>query len=80
MFNAVELLCGQQAGQSTKLVALVEVKQQLVFPWQLANLGTAGTFFIYAVFAVIGLIIIVRLLPETRGKSLEELERILVPA
>ncbi|MEH6570415.1 MAG: sugar porter family MFS transporter [Halioglobus sp.] len=53
---------------------------QLVFPWQLANLGTAGTFFIYAVFAVIGLIIIVRLLPETRGKSLEELERILVPA
>ncbi|MEH6592392.1 MAG: sugar porter family MFS transporter [Halioglobus sp.] len=53
---------------------------QLVFPWQLANLGTAGTFFIYAVFAVIGLIIVVRLLPETRGKSLEELERILVPA
>lgn len=52
---------------------------QLLFPWQLANLGTAWTFFIYAIFAVIGLIIIVRLLPETRGKSLEELERILVP-
>lgn len=52
---------------------------QLLFPWQLANLGTAGTFFIYAIFAVVGLIIIVRLLPETRGKSLEELERILVP-
>ena len=53
---------------------------QLLFPWQLANFGSAVTFFIYGVFAVIGLLIIVRLLPETRGKSLEELERILVPA
>jgi sugar porter (SP) family MFS transporter len=51
---------------------------QLLFPWQLANLGNAGTFFIYGVFAVLGLLMIVRLLPETRGKSLEELETILV--
>ena len=51
---------------------------QLLFPWQLANLGNAGTFFIYGVFAVLGLLIIARLLPETRGKSLEELETILV--
>jgi sugar porter (SP) family MFS transporter len=51
---------------------------QLLFPWQLANLGNAGTFFIYGVFAAVGLLMIARLLPETRGKSLEELETILV--
>jgi SP family arabinose:H+ symporter-like MFS transporter len=51
---------------------------QLVFPWQLANVGNAGTFMIYGVFAVIGLVIIIKLLPETKGKSLEELEVMLV--
>jgi SP family arabinose:H+ symporter-like MFS transporter len=53
---------------------------QLLFPWQLANLGNAGTFFLYGLFAAIGLLLIVRLLPETRGKSLEELEKELVLA
>lgn len=51
---------------------------QLVFPWQLANMGNAATFFIYGLFAVIGLVIIARLLPETKGKSLEEIEQQLV--
>jgi sugar porter (SP) family MFS transporter len=51
---------------------------QLVFPWELANLGNAVTFLLYGVFAVIGLLIIMKLLPETKGKSLEELEEILV--
>ncbi len=51
---------------------------QLVFPWELANIGSAGTFLIYGVFAVIGLILILLLLPETKGKSLEELEAMLV--
>jgi len=53
---------------------------QLLFPWQLANLGNAGTFLIYGVFAIIGLLLIARLLPETRGKSLEDLEKQLVTA
>ncbi|MEH6593793.1 MAG: sugar porter family MFS transporter [Halioglobus sp.] len=53
---------------------------QLVFPWQLANLGNAGTFFIYGLFAVVGLLVIVKLLPETKGKSLEEIEELLVTA
>lgn len=53
---------------------------QLLFPWQLANLGNAGTFFIYGVFAIIGLMMISRLLPETRGQSLEQLETLLVKA
>ena len=50
----------------------------LVFPWQLENLGNVATFSIYIVFAAIGLILLLKLLPETKGKSLEELEEILV--
>jgi MFS family permease len=51
---------------------------QLLFPWELGNIGNAGTFLIYGVFAVIGLVVLMRLLPETKGRSLEELEAILV--
>lgn len=51
---------------------------QLVFPWELATLGSSVTFLIYGMFAAIGLIIIAVILPETKKKSLEELERILI--
>ena len=51
---------------------------QLVFPWELENLGNSLTFLIYGVFAIIGLIVVMRILPETKGRSLEELEQILV--
>ena len=51
---------------------------QLIFPWELANLGNATTFLLYAIFALLGLAIIVVFVPETKGKSLEELEAILV--
>ena len=51
---------------------------QLVFPWELENLGNAGTFFIYGSFAVIGLVFVMRVMPETKGRSLEELEQLLV--
>ncbi|MBX2820954.1 MAG: sugar porter family MFS transporter [Rhodothermaceae bacterium] len=51
---------------------------QLVFPWELANLGSAVTFLIYGAFAAVGLVFIIWVLPETKGKSLEELEDILV--
>ena len=51
---------------------------QFLFPWELANLGNALTYFIYAVFAVVGIIIFYRILPETKGKSLEELEKELI--
>jgi SP family arabinose:H+ symporter-like MFS transporter len=49
-----------------------------IFPWQLETLGNAGTFLIYGVFAVVGLVFVMRILPETKGRSLEELETILV--
>lgn len=51
---------------------------QLVFPWELANLGSAKTFLIYGVLALVGLVILARVLPETKGRTLEELEAELV--
>ena len=49
-----------------------------IFPWELQNIGNAGTFLIYGLFAVGGLVFVMRILPETKGRSLEELEQILV--
>ena len=51
---------------------------QWVFPWELDVLGSSATFLIYGVCALFGLIFIVKVIPETKGKSLEELEAQLV--
>lgn len=51
---------------------------QFVFPWELANWGSAPTFFIYGAFAAVGFFFVLALLPETKGRTLEELESILV--
>ena len=51
---------------------------QLVFPWELENFGNSLTFLIFGVFALLGLGFLTRILPETRGRSLEELEEDLV--
>lgn len=51
---------------------------QWVFPWELEFLGSALTFLIYGLFAAAGLIFIIKIIPETKGKSLEEIEAQLV--
>lgn len=51
---------------------------QLIFPWELEYLGSSMTFFIYGAFAAIGLLFVLFKLPETKGKSLEELEKYLI--
>jgi MFS family permease len=51
---------------------------QLVFPWELATFGSATTFLVYGLFAAIGLVFVILVLPETKGRSLEELEALLV--
>ena len=51
---------------------------QLIFPWELSNLGNALTFFIFGARAVLGFFIMLKILPETKGKSLEQIELDLV--
>ena len=55
--------------------SMVSFGVQFMFPWELENLGSALTFAIYGGFALLGLILVVKLFPETKGKSLEELEQ-----
>lgn len=58
--------------------SIVSFIVQLLFPLELASLGNALTFFIYGIFALLGLILVYRILPETKGKSLEQLEAELI--
>jgi sugar porter (SP) family MFS transporter len=48
------------------------------FPMLNATLGSAGTFWLYAVICLGGVLFIKFNLPETKGKSLEQIERELV--
>lgn len=60
--------------------SLVSAAVQWAFPWELDTIGSATTYFLYGAFAALGLIYIVRVIPETKGKSLEELEAQLTKA
>lgn len=44
-------------------------------PWMLQNLTPAGTFFLFALMCVPYMLIMWKLVPETTGKSLEEIEK-----
>lgn len=54
--------------------SIVSFTVTFIFPWELEVLGSAITFLIYGVFALIALVLVVRLFPETKGKTLEQIE------
>ncbi len=49
-----------------------------IMPFLRNGLGTSGTFWLYAAICAAGFIFIKFKLPETKGKSLEQIERELV--
>lgn len=49
-------------------------------PWLLENLGAAGVFWIFAVFSLANIIFCQKALVETKGRTLEEIEDIYIPA
>lgn len=51
---------------------------QQAFPWELSNWGSAISFMIFGVVALVGFFILFAVMPETKGKTLEELEAELV--
>ena len=44
------------------------------FPWLLENLGPAGTFWIFAGMCVPAIFVVWKIVPETKGKTLEQIE------
>ncbi len=45
-----------------------------LFPWYVASVGMGAGFFTFAAFCLVGTIFFYRNIPETKGKSLEEIE------
>jgi SP family arabinose:H+ symporter-like MFS transporter len=48
------------------------------FPFLNSGLGTGGTFMLYAAICFFGFIFVLRRIPETKGKSLENIEKELI--
>jgi sugar porter (SP) family MFS transporter len=47
------------------------------FPFLIKGLGTHGTFWVYGVICILGFVFVWRKLPETKNKTLEEIEALL---
>ena len=47
-----------------------------LFPIMTMRLGTAATLFTYAGFGVLTLLFVIARVPETKGKTLEEISRL----
>jgi hypothetical protein len=77
-----EIFPNEQRGAAISVVgfwnSLVSASITLVFPAELAAFGPGGTFLAYGLVAAAGFVFLTALAPETRGKSLEELEGMLV--
>jgi len=58
--------------------SVVSFSVATIFPAELEHLGSGMTYFIYAFFGFVTLLFVLKYVPETKGKSLEELESMLV--
>ncbi len=58
--------------------SLVSFSVTQVFPWELSNLGPTMTFAIYAALSLLALLFVKRFVIETKGRSLEEVEELLI--
>jgi MFS family permease len=58
--------------------SLVSYTVTQFFPWELTNLGPTVTFAIYAIMALLSLLFVMKYIIETKGKSLEEVEELLI--
>ncbi|WP_129775870.1 sugar porter family MFS transporter [Peristeroidobacter soli] len=60
--------------------ALTSATVTMIFPWALATLSSGGTFLAFGLFATAALLFVVLLVPETKGRTLEQLENDLMTA
>ncbi|AWV96738.1 MFS transporter [Arcticibacterium luteifluviistationis] len=55
------------------VVSLVSYLVQQFFPWQLTQMGAENIFMFYAVVTTIGAAVLIKILPETKNKTIEEI-------
>lgn len=58
--------------------SLVSFSVTQVFPWELSNLGPTVTFAIYALLSFCAILFVYKYIIETKGKTLEEVEKLLI--
>ena len=58
--------------------SVVSASVTFIFPWELSHFQASGTFLGYGLLALAALVFVLLAIPETKGKSLEELEHLLV--
>ena len=56
------------------IASLVSYLVQQFFPWQLSNMGAADIFLFYTICGVVGFLVLFKLMPETKNKTIEEIE------
>jgi sugar porter (SP) family MFS transporter len=73
-----EIFPNEQRAAAISLVgfwnSLISAGVTVIFPWELAAFGPAGTFLGYGLLTLLGLLFLVIMAPETKGRTLEELE------
>ena len=77
-----EIFPGNVKGIAISIVgffnSLVSYTVTQFFPWELTNLGPTVTFAIYAGLALVSILFVYKYVIETKGKSLEEIEELLI--
>lgn len=59
--------------------SVVSASVTFIFPWELSqHFGAAGAFLGYGLLALAAVVFVAAAIPETKGKTLEELEHLLV--
>jgi MFS family permease len=77
-----EIFPNQYRGMAMSLVGFwnsaISASVTFIFPWELSHFGPAGTFLGYGILAAAALLFVLFYIPETKGKTLEELEGLLL--
>jgi MFS transporter, SP family, arabinose:H+ symporter len=61
--------------------SLISASVTFIFPWELSTFGSGGTFLVFGLFAAAAWLFVLFFVPETKGRTLEELEKeLLSPA
>ena len=58
--------------------SLISFSVTQVFPWELSNLGPTVTFAIYALLSFCAVLFVSKFVVETKGKTLEEVQEVLI--
>jgi MFS transporter, SP family, sugar:H+ symporter len=77
-----EIFPNQYRGMAMSLVGFwnsaVSASVTFIFPWELSHFGPAGTFLGYGLMSAAAVVFVLFFIPETKGKTLEELEGLLM--